>query len=398
MTLSCSTQFDLNIDDFFDFDAASCDSSATNDWEPPQTQKTGSASSPHAFDDSVLERLMFERDTHQDTHQIKVDFTGIYATTDHDMKLGLPPALEHEFWESPEVSDSSVSDSSDSDSSWSAPGSPSSSRSALSPPRSPISWLADNAEDDVGLSSNLDVFASSVEISTNFYETRRDPIPSPSTTAPSLATHLRAPDSERLPLECSREPVPLGSSTTPLSPAAAIISPSVHHVGDHLKPGDPPLSRSSSPDSPDHRTGKKPKKLPVKKPRVPCRICNETFTREADLKRHRRKKHEYKSPAMIFSETGKERQWCMGCFEILSREDARRRHEETCRAFADYVDSGYVRDPTRLPLPEIYGETNPEYRLWCLQCYGTFSHPGERHAHEQGCTGESSCERGRARS
>ncbi|KAJ7131715.1 hypothetical protein C8R43DRAFT_657843 [Mycena crocata] len=403
--LSCSTSpstsdVDLDINDYFDFDAASCDSDLEGtSWEYVDVDSEPSSKALDRFD---LNRLVIDRDT----YQIKDEVAGIYPAAFDDATLGLPSTTQFDFWESPEAYDSSDSES------WcSTPGSPFSFSSALSPPHSPINYGSD-VEHDTEFLSNADVTES------------------PPSPPPHIDIQLEPSTSSVLPQ--SREASPaLFDSVAPLSTivhAPRPISPRRDVVGsletivqspsEETEPGtlwyfqnesddaqclpsDSPLTRpelqiihlddfperspSCDSDGPVHRVGKSERR---KRKRVSCPFptCRTTFTRDADIKRHYNKQHKPPCLPKIFRETSeKERQWCMGCLTILSRSDSRRRHEVTCPGFAQYMDSGYRRDPTILPLPEIYGETIPEYRLWCLKCFATFSNPDTRHIHEEEC-------------
>ncbi|KAJ7472763.1 hypothetical protein FB451DRAFT_1250613 [Mycena latifolia] len=415
---SCTTlsNGDMNIDDYFDFDAASCDSaSSTTGWEFLHAQTVGIAPPHDDFEGSMLEGLVLEHGTPQDTYQLKIDVaSSLYATTYHDASLGLPPASasQYAFQESPEADDSS-----DSDSCWSAPGSPCSFLSTLSPPRSPISSGANNAEDDGGFLSDVDVHVLSFdtpsetasqtvvpsELSTLPFFQPREPSPptsfDPVASTSPLATYLHAPcpipprgDTvvrlesiaqwpQKPELEC------LNRESTP--PYDSDLSPSVHRV-EIIHLDELPPSGSPSPDfsGPVHRVGGKQSRSKKSKKRVSCHICRLTFTRKADCDRHIDLKHGTPTKPKIYRVTGKDRQWCLGCLHILSRSDSRRRHENACPEFARYIKNGHVRGPIILPLPEIYSETNALYRLWCTKCFeASFSHPGERHAHEQTCSG-----------
>ncbi|KAJ7111982.1 hypothetical protein C8R44DRAFT_742322 [Mycena epipterygia] len=101
--------------DYFDFDAASCDSSTpTTGWEFLHAQTASKATPPQKFYESMLNRLVIDsrnREAHHDTYQIKVDVAGIYAAAYHDPSLGLPPFTQYAFLESPEAYDSSDSES-----------------------------------------------------------------------------------------------------------------------------------------------------------------------------------------------------------------------------------------------------------------------------------------------
>ncbi|KAJ6620097.1 hypothetical protein B0H10DRAFT_2216379 [Mycena sp. CBHHK59/15] len=134
----CTTfsEADLNIDDYFDFDAASCDfSKSRNSWGF-QGQNVGKDQQPTDFDESMLERLTI--DTCRDhPHALPSKSQGkavdVYAAVHQDGTLGLPET-RYGIFESPEADESS-----DSESSCSFSGSPFSFSSSLSPPLSHIS-------------------------------------------------------------------------------------------------------------------------------------------------------------------------------------------------------------------------------------------------------------------
>ncbi|TFK40117.1 hypothetical protein BDQ12DRAFT_484181 [Crucibulum laeve] len=67
---------------------------------------------------------------------------------------------------------------------------------------------------------------------------------------------------------------------------------------------------------------------------IRCSECSATFTRDADRRRHVDNIHKSKSEDQLREEhDDKVRRWCKGCNFVLSRLDARRRHETTCTAF-----------------------------------------------------------------
>ncbi|KAJ7103367.1 hypothetical protein B0H15DRAFT_1017120 [Mycena belliarum] len=395
---SCTTEGDLNIGDYFDLDAASCDSSsAATSQEFSQTAVKALPSNDSG--DAMLERLVLERDTHQDEYHIKLDVAGIYATTYHDASLGLPPATQYAFLESPEEYDSS-----DSESCWSVPDSPASFLSLLSPPRSPISCEADNPEDDVTSLSEGEVLAFSFDtpsrptvVPNELSCPQLEPLPTavialvpprnPATVSPSAAhVHAPLPVPPREDTVIRLESIVQGPRELEMERRVRDSTPDSEpsSSGQGVKILDDRPSRSSSPsyEGPVHRVGK-PRKPKIKKARVSCSFCRETFTRKADKDRHEGIQHAATNHRTTYLDTGKDRRWCQGCLSILSRSDSRRRHEAVCSFFAEYVENGYVRNPQFLPLPEIYAETDPQYRLWCAKCWLTFSHPDERHAHEQ---------------
>ncbi|KAJ7471436.1 hypothetical protein B0H11DRAFT_1919620 [Mycena galericulata] len=403
MALSCPTLpsscAELNIDDYFDFDAASCNSSSpTAGWEFLHSQ---TACSPKDHENSMLTRLVLDRIAPDDAYQIKVDVAGIYAEAYHDYTLGLP-------LQTTQYSESSRC--------WSVPGSPSSFMSALSPPHSPISCGGDNAETDFGFSSDA------------CGHPLRTPSPAPSyTVAPSELSTLGSCAEARTGLSpCSESISSLATivhAPRPVSPRRDIVGsletivqshlglqmkyipnqteppywsnpsqaprgcPQIIHLDFDERP--PPRSPSCGSEGPVHRVGRFKKKASRKtRPVCPFPGCGVTATRMADIVRHCRQLHQRPCLPKIFRETGKDRAWCMGCLTILSRGDSRRRHENTCPHFAEYRKNGNIRNPMFLPLPEIYLEDDPNYRLWCLTCFTTFTHPDERHTHEEkGCKG-----------
>ncbi|KAJ7830893.1 hypothetical protein B0H14DRAFT_2806062, partial [Mycena olivaceomarginata] len=135
----------LDMDDYFDFDAASCDPSPTFAAMGSDSPRAFGKTQPSMdFVQSILEILMCQRDdTHSNPHRIRtmdVDIDDIFSGTGpcNDQAVGLPTTQ----W-NPQACDWS-----DSESCSSAPGSPSSFLSTLSPPHTPIN------EDDRINSSN----------------------------------------------------------------------------------------------------------------------------------------------------------------------------------------------------------------------------------------------------
>ncbi|KAJ7016959.1 hypothetical protein C8F04DRAFT_487577 [Mycena alexandri] len=372
---------DINIDDYFDFDAASCDPRVAAGWEIVETGTASKALSVMDFDESILKRLLLDHDIRDDTHQIKVDFAGAYSESYDDHIL--EPAANFGW------NDLEAYYYSDSESSRSAPGS----LASLSPPSSPISAGAD---DDVDF---LSVHNS------------RNPSPAPFANVPPNELATTTIHSAAL-FECFFPPPTIVHAPRPSSlrsdtveslenivqPPVKTQPPEHFHdcrdvvvyngsEGSHrIIYDDAPPFRPPSRDTggPLHRDGKSKRKARRK---VTCTYpgCHQTLSRKADLPRHWVLKHEPDTPLKNFRERGATRKWCAGCLSVLSRADARRRHELTCPHMVEYMQYG-VRNAIFEPLPEIYAENREEYRLWCSHCYGTFPTPDERYGHEGPCS------------
>ncbi|KAJ6507755.1 hypothetical protein C8R47DRAFT_1065792 [Mycena vitilis] len=380
---------DLNLDEYFDFDAASCDPKTTaTSWETPQPAQTASkAELSMDFDPSFLESLVqavFHRDD-QCQVQADVDVDG--------MESGFSPNDQYS-WDNLVT----YTEASDSDSCSSDPGSPSSFLSILSSPSSPISLTADDdvrfVDDDdciTSLPNTSPYTADGLETSTYHQE---DVSSLPSLDSPShVPTFIHAPRPvSSMPeivwtLESLVQPPPadLGYFQSE-DPKSACFNPAPVQQLQVIPLEDaPPPSPSPCEDSgPVHRVGKPKRKGGFTgRKKVSC-YCGQTFTRRPDLPRHIKLKHTRPSPVKIFGNTGKDRMWCMGCLTILSRADSRRRHELHCPQMKYFKRYG-VRDATIPPLLEIFSETNDNHRLWCSKCYETFANPTERYAHEGHC-------------
>ncbi|KAJ7679173.1 hypothetical protein DFH06DRAFT_1465346 [Mycena polygramma] len=381
---------DVNLDEYFDFDAASCDPKSTAmSWETLQPAQTASkAELSMDFDPSFLESLVqvFHRD---DPCQIQVDVDGI--------EPGFPPNDQYS-WDN--LVFQTYTEASDSESCSSDPGSPSSFLSVLSSPSSPINSTAD---DDVHFVDDNDYITSlrnpspytvthnGLETSTCHQEDVSSlPSLDSSSNSPTFV-HAPRPVSSRTDvvwnLESIVQPPPadvdLGYFQSQEPESSCFGSTPVQQLQVIPLEDAPPPSPSPCEDSgPVHRVGK-PKRKGTGRKKVAC-YCGQTFTRRPDLPRHVKLKHTRPSPVKIFGNTGKDRMWCMGCLTILSRADSRRRHELHCPQMQEFKRSG-VRDVTIPPLLEIFSETNDNYRLWCSKCYETFANPGERYAHEGRC-------------
>lgn len=69
-------------------------------------------------------------------------------------------------------------------------------------------------------------------------------------------------------------------------------------------------------------------------PKSVCDDCDATFTRKADLTRHKSTVHTQQTAQDIRADRDPEtRRWCLGCLKILARPDARSRHEDNCVEF-----------------------------------------------------------------
>ncbi|KAJ6482060.1 hypothetical protein C8R47DRAFT_1133791 [Mycena vitilis] len=385
----------LNMEDFFDFDAASCDSkpTATDSSYEYRVQTASKHRLSPDFDQSIVARLILHRDTPRDEYQIKLDVSGVHVDSHHDATFGLPTL--HDFsWDS---------ETSDSDSSWSAPSSPASFLSAVSPPPSPIINCKVEAEDSGSLS---DMYSDEDEINA----LPPSPYVAPSElslSAFTLADSNFRPSTPPSPIpQCLHSPRAVSPRRDIVAELEAIIQPpeDAHARADHQQSEEPehpfvfesipvhfedrPPSRSPSRDYAGrvHRVGKGNKK--TRTARVRCHFlgCTQTIGRAADVPRHQKLIHNRETLAEVFRETGKDRRWCLGCISILSRGDARRRHENTCHYFQQFIDTG-VRDPKFPPLPEIYAESEERYRLWCSTCSETFPGSLERFNHEDTCAG-----------
>ncbi|KAJ7845269.1 hypothetical protein B0H14DRAFT_2775081, partial [Mycena olivaceomarginata] len=180
----------LDMDDYFDFDAASCDPSPTFAAMGSDSPRAFGKTQPSMdFVQSILEILMCQRDdTHSNPHRIRtmdVDIDDIFSGTGpcNDQAVGLPTTQ----W-NPQACDWS-----DSESCSSAPGSPSSFLSTLSPPHTPISYGADSDEDDRINSSNGQSRASTsyaAGISNELATSSFLPPPRLSVTIPSLPSPI----------------------------------------------------------------------------------------------------------------------------------------------------------------------------------------------------------------
>ncbi|KAJ7629462.1 hypothetical protein DFH06DRAFT_1334855 [Mycena polygramma] len=389
----------LNINDYFDFDAASCDSKPTttsSSWEYREQTADKGRLSPD-FDQSIVARLILHRDTPLDEYQIKLDFTGVHVASYHDATFGLP-TLHDASWDS---------ETSDSESSWSAPSSPASFLSAVSPPPSPIINCKVEAEDTGFLS---DLLSDEDEINA------LPPSPYVAPNELSLSTFTPPADSDVRPStpsspipQCLHSPRPVSPRKDVVAELEAIIQPpansdaETYHVQkQHSEEPDSalvfdkipvhfedrPPSRSPSREYAGrvHRVGKANKKTRTTRVRCDFPGCTQTIGRAADVPRHQRLIHNRETLAEVFRETGKDRRWCLGCISILSRGDARRRHENTCHYFLLYIETG-VRESKFPPLPEIYAESEERYRLWCSKCSETFPDSLERYNHEDTCVG-----------
>ncbi|KAF9000729.1 hypothetical protein BDQ17DRAFT_1427064 [Cyathus striatus] len=79
----------------------------------------------------------------------------------------------------------------------------------------------------------------------------------------------------------------------------------------------------------ESRRGRKP---PSRQNDISCDQCQETFSRDGDKRRHQETVHNAKTAEEIFAETDEtKRRFCMRCRDILSRVDARIRHEKSCK-------------------------------------------------------------------
>ncbi|KAJ7357982.1 hypothetical protein DFH08DRAFT_953184 [Mycena albidolilacea] len=392
----------LDMDNYFDFDAASCDPSPTfAAMGSDSPQAFGKTQLSMDFVQSILEMLVCQRDdTHNNPHRIRtMDVNDIFSGTGpcNDQTVGLPTTQ----W-SPQACDWS-----DSESCSSAPGSPSSFLSTLSPPHTPISFHgADSDKDDCINSSNGPSRASisyAAGISNKLATSSFFPPPRPSVTIPSppssIFVHAPRPVLSRdftivggleqivqPPAAVEREEFVKQESDMPyrLELPPPIAQPQLIHLKflDLLPRTPSPCERKG----PQHRIGKKkPGKGGKTTHRCLLPHCGSTLTRLPDLLRHNKFKHKHPSLVDIFGCTDeRERQWCLGCLTVLSREDSRRRHEKSCTYYADYMQAK-VQNTMFLPLPEIYAESGAHCRLWCSHCYDVFPSPTIRHQHEIPC-------------
>ncbi|KAJ6561887.1 hypothetical protein B0H19DRAFT_1068601 [Mycena capillaripes] len=376
--LSCD---DMSIDDYFDFDAASCDLKSTaTGWEFRHISKAPSSMN---FDESLLERLVLDRDALYDAYQFKLDVAGIYSDT-------IPTAQY--AWDNFKACELSNSDLSDS-----GPSSPSSYLSILSPPHSPISCGADNDtgcwEENASITSLLHPsptpYTLHNEVATSAFHREASPTPPFFDSSSHPLTFVHAPRlvSPRRDVVEGLENIvqpPVEIAQALESTCCSDSSPGMDQLQIIHLDDDPPRSPSPCENAgPVHRVGK-PKKKGRKRVVCPYPNCGQTFTRRPDLPRHKELKHNRQSPVKIYSDTGKDRKWCMGCLTILSRADSRRRHEKHCPHLAEYLQFK-IRSVLIPPLLEIFSEHNDDYRLYCSTCYETFPNPVARHAHEVLC-------------
>ncbi|KAJ6610743.1 hypothetical protein B0H10DRAFT_2224784 [Mycena sp. CBHHK59/15] len=342
MAFSPCTTFsdaDLNIDDYFDFDAASCDfSKSRNSWGF-QGQNVGKDQQPTDFDESMLERLTI--DTCRDhPHALPSKSQGkavdVYAAVHQDGTLGLPET-RYGIFESPEADESS-----DSESSCSFSGSPFSFSSSLSPPLSHIS-----SGIDFGFLPDTDAHFPLANFSTNREYCGKHFLPLSTNIPAHTFVHAPRPISPRSDVVEDLENIVQAPPEyqIPVENEAAVSPP----------PYD--FSSLSRPQSPPHY----------------------------DTLVHRTKQHAPLCYPDIYREMSeRDREWCCGCLKILARADSRRRHENTCLDYREYENTGF-RNPKFAPLPEIYSETIEKYQMWCLKCFATFENPQVRRKHELGC-------------
>ncbi|KAJ7158408.1 hypothetical protein C8R46DRAFT_1289881 [Mycena filopes] len=388
---SSSSSDDMNIDDYFDFDAASCDPTAATGWEMAETTKRLSVVN---FDQSILDsRLLIHRDTFDDkTYQLQTETAGVYPDFYDDDAI-LEPATDYAYREAYYYS-------SDSESDPSAPGSPSGS---LSPPSSPISSGADDDDadflSDEGDHNDRPRLASPapfVGAPTNELASATTALLECSVPPSPVIVHAPRPSSGRTDLVESLENIvqPTRDSPEPENFKFEMQEPELDDGGDNIWEhqtiaiDDSPPSRSPSCDNSGpthgHTVGKSKPRRSRKRAVCTYPDCGQTFTRGPDLPRHWKLKHERPNLLEVFRDRGKNRKWCMGCVTVLSRADSRRRHELSCPHMLEYRQYG-VRSAVFAPLPDIYAESREEFRLWCSCCHATFATPDERCAHEGGC-------------
>ncbi|KAK6996547.1 hypothetical protein R3P38DRAFT_3287760 [Favolaschia claudopus] len=126
-------------------------------------------------------------------------------------------------------------------------------------------------------------------------------------------------------------------------------------------------SRSPSPaeieSGPVHRVGHTPKRK-KRKSALKCPKCDETFTRLPDLNRHDFNVHTHRKRMEIFRDlSDRKRRWCMGVFIFFPEDDSRRRHEDICVWFKEYSEKG-VRNAMFLPVSgNICGEERWTYSV-----------------------------------
>lgn len=157
------------------------------------------------------------------------------------------------------------------------------------------------------------------------------------------------------------EPLPCASPTLPTTPRRssrfkAVISypdessPFEYtEIGEYIEPSEEPyrapskqkksnpskkiLATLHSVDKPTQKKRKPRKRQASSGKRVYCPLphCGGSYTRPADCRRHLRTVHNHHTKEELYDETRPQhRRWCLGCNEMLSRPDARRRHEQGC--------------------------------------------------------------------
>ncbi|KAF8176712.1 hypothetical protein K438DRAFT_1770488 [Mycena galopus ATCC 62051] len=447
MTFSpCSSPLSdaFDMENFFDFDAASSDPIDDTDCEFPQL-------SPNivGLDHKSIQQTIPQWDADYNPYQIEVDVDDIfYIPGEPYQDIGLKPSpaefppewdiqapkvlnvprqLEHggliTLCQAPELCAYS-----DSESCSSAPGSPSSYLCSdfSTPPQSPISCRADNdgcSDEDAHITSSPNpsstLYAAVMPVELTTMAAHPSPEPFLTISFPSSTLlHSPRPVSPQTDvvagLENRVQPVAEGEFKPPEYELRENAPPAYSQELESLLcyRNESPVSpnedlrlvldedfrlvfkapaRSPSPwynNGPHHRVGGKPlknSKRGRKSPRCSFPGCNQTFTRQPDLLRHQAN-HKLPDLPKIFAELDeRRRKWCLGCLSVLSREDSRRRHEKSCGHFIEYERRGDVRKKIFLPLPEIYAVKSDHCRLWCSKCYEVFPAPGVRYEHEELC-------------
>ncbi|KAJ7755505.1 hypothetical protein B0H16DRAFT_1690220 [Mycena metata] len=352
LPLPLSSDDDMNIDDYFDFDAASCDPRVAPGWETVETETVSKTLSIMSSDESILERLLLDHHIHDDTYQAEDGFAGVYPESFNDHIL--EPATDF-AWNDPEAYYYSDSDP------RSGPGSP----DLLSPPSSPISsgadddvdFLADDSVPDSRDPSQAQIVDVLHELATTtIHSAALLDYLSPSPTI----VYAPRPSSLRSDIVESLENIVQPTAETQLSDNLPISEPEVDACRDVVVDNgsgqgrqiihvDAPPIRPPSRETggPVRRVGKSKRKARRK---AACTYpgCHQILSRKADLPRHWEIKHEPDSPLKNFRETGRARKWCAGCLIILSRTDSRKYLPKTGRNIAS--GARVARGPFQAPI------------------------------------------------
>ncbi|KAJ7888830.1 hypothetical protein B0H13DRAFT_2341786 [Mycena leptocephala] len=302
-----SSCVDLNIEDYFNLDAASSSATGWQFLQQPQTAAKASLSTD--FDVSILEKLVLDlhRDPPHNSHQIEVDLASIYPGPYHAPTLGLPLQATHGWASLPKKYDSS-----DSESCSSAPASPSSFFSTLSPPHSPISCGAEDVE--ISDNDHINCF--------------RNSSPPPYTVVLNALPSTFHPETSPLPPFFDPSFFPSSTfvhASRPVSPRRDVVG-GPENTMQLPAQFEPKYIRNQKSDL--HSALPEDFQLIQLDDRSPSPIeynagpVHRTFTRNPDVPRHWKLKHGRPTPMMIFMEIGRLRQWCMGCLTVLSRADA----------------------------------------------------------------------------